>query len=327
MANSGYRQVYILLHLLRHVPLSKQQLSKHFDVTERSIQRDISQLNALFDHEEIGYEIQYDARAHAFALKTAGVGLSSAELVVLIKILLASRALNAVEAKGLIAKLMQNALPSERRVINRVVQNEVFNYLPLHHDRPLTALVWQFSMIITRGQTVELTYRSRNDKQRTHTLAPKAIMFAEHYFYLIAGDLQCGEERFYRLDRILSYRVQQGESPANGYAQRFPEGELRRYIPIMAAGPKVDVTFDFWGRPDAALDWLPTARIVDRDPAHRKVTIQATVYREAFKMWLLSQGNMAHLLAPAPLVEAIRQSVDELYALYHGQDIQPQFEI
>ncbi|WP_262314939.1 helix-turn-helix transcriptional regulator [Lacticaseibacillus parakribbianus] len=328
MANSAYRQVYILLHLVRHVPLNKQQLSKHFAVTERSIQRDISQLNALFDHEEVAFEVQYNQRTHAFELQSGASELNSAQLVVLIKILLASRALNAEEAKALIANLLQTALPSERRVINRVIQNEVFNYLPLHHNQPLTGLIWQFSLIITRGQTVLLSYRSRNGKESSVLVAPKAIFFSDHYFYLIAVDQERGLERFYRFDRIQDYRLRSEDGQANGYTSRYPEGELRRYLPIMAGGPRVTVTFDFWGRPDAALDWLPTASIITQDAPHHKVTIQATVYTEAFKMWLLSQGNMAKLLTPPSLVAELTRTVGEMNDLYHDTLAgDPHFEI
>ncbi|WP_225046686.1 helix-turn-helix transcriptional regulator [Lacticaseibacillus kribbianus] len=326
MANSAYRQVYILLHLLRHVPLNKQQLAKHFGVTERSIQRDISQLNALFDHEEVAYAAQYNQRTHAFELNSGESELNSAQVVVLVKILLASRALNADEAKALIANLVQTALPSERRVINRVIQNEVFNYLPLHHDRPLTGLVWQFSLIITRGQSVTLSYRSRNDKASQVVVAPKAILFSEHYFYLIA--VAESGERFYRFDRIQDYKLRPEDGQPNGYAGRYPEGELRRYLPIMAAGPRVTVTFDFWGRPDAALDWLPTATLIDQDEPAGRVTVQATVYAEAFKAWLLSQGNMAHLLTPPDLVAEVSRTVLEMAALYQGTLVgRPHFDI
>ncbi len=317
MANSAYRQVYILMHLLRHVPLTKQQLSKHFGVTERSIQRDISQLNALFDNEEVNQEVQYNQRSHAFELQTSDSGLTSAQLVVLIKILLASRALTSTETKQLINNLMQNALPSERRVINRVVQNEVFNYLPLHHDQPLTNLLWQFSLIITRGQVVELTYHSHTQQLRTHVIVPKAILFSEHYFYLIASDLDRNEERFYRFDRFAGFRIMKCDTPTNGYAARFPEGELRRYLPVMAAGEKVEVTFDYWGDPELALDWLPTATVIATDTAAGKVTIAATAYSEALKRWLLSQGTKALLLTPTGLVADLRGTIDQLYAAYH----------
>ena len=77
------------------------------------------------------------------------------------------------------------------------------------------------------------------------------------------------------------------------------------------------IRFEFTGPSvQAVLDKLPTAKIIER--SGKKYLIEAEVYGDGIKMWLLSQGAWVKVLAPQPFVEEIKNEINKLSKLYGG---------
>ena len=78
------------------------------------------------------------------------------------------------------------------------------------------------------------------------------------------------------------------------------------------------IRFEFTGPSvQAVLDKLPTARIIDRYDG--KYLIEAEVYGDGIKMWLLSQGSRVKVVAPEEFVSQMRSSIQDMmrtYAIY-----------
>lgn len=71
------------------------------------------------------------------------------------------------------------------------------------------------------------------------------------------------------------------------------------------------VKFKFTGpSPQAALNRLPTAKIVERFDGG--VTFEAEVFGKGIQMWLMSQGKDVIVLGPPQLVEIIKNNADKL---------------
>lgn len=328
--NSGYRQAYILIHLLRGEHLTKLALADHFHVTTRSIQRDVSQLNDLFTDEYYHQRIAYDAKKHGYYLVSNKTALDQRQILLLIKILLASRALDEPELKQIIQGLQAIMGPDQARKLDPIIHNEIVNYQPLKHHRKLINSIWDFSNFILHQQTIQISYETRHQKQSLYTIKPEAIFFSEFYFYIISYDFKSKQEPFFRSDRIANYEVipaVEKKPPAN----RFLEGELRKHIQFMYTGPLEEITFEFWGIEEAALDRLPTAEVIARHPERHSVTIRAKVMGNGVRMWLLSQGNMLKVLAPPSLVAEMKLIPQEMVDLYGGKlgddAEQPHFKI
>ena len=64
----------------------------------------------------------------------------------------------------------------------------------------------------------------------------------------------------------------------------------------------------------AVLDKLPTAKIINCTEG--KYLIEAEVYGDGIKMWLLSQGAWVKVIAPDEFVEEMKSSIVRLLALY-----------
>ena len=71
--------------------------------------------------------------------------MSEDEVIALCKILLESRAFRKDELKQLTDKLLLQVMPSDRKVIERLIGNEYLNYVPLKHNQKLLSPLWELS--------------------------------------------------------------------------------------------------------------------------------------------------------------------------------------
>jgi predicted DNA-binding transcriptional regulator YafY len=75
------------------------------------------------------------------------------------------------------------------------------------------------------------------------------------------------------------------------------------------------IRFEFTGPSvQAVLDKLPTAKVIER--SGRKHLIEAEVYGDGIKMWILSQGSWIKVIAPSDFVEEIKQEVTRMLTYY-----------
>jgi len=331
------RQLYIFQSLLTGHTLNKQDLAERFNVTERVIQRDVSDIKAFLANENLHQSIRYSRARHGYQLMTDQHELSAQEIVVLAKILLASRAFPKAELDQMITGLLHLIKADDRQAVEPIIKNEAFLYVPVHHGQPLRQRLWDFSQAIRRHQTLQLSYTRRDRQQVTRTVLPEAIIFSEYYFYLASYNETYHSTLFYRADRIQKYRVAETKITRTR-AQRFEDGEFRKRIQFMYPGPATTITFQFWGIVEAALDRLPTGKVTHRwhadgteeplpdDEKQRNVqpknggsvTIEAEVFGErGVMMWLLSQGALVKVLSPQSLVDHLKTELAQIQARYH----------
>lgn len=314
--NAAYRQMYILTALWQQKPLGKRQLADHFHTSERSIQRDISQINRFFAEEHRPELIKFHRSDNTYSFEShREAPLSDEQLLAIIKILLATRGLNAEEMMGIVSGLRNMISPAHKGIAKRIIENEIATYTPMRHGKPLIDAIWAFSTFIAERRDVELVYLNRLNKKSRRIIKPRAILFSESYFYIIANSDDDNWDRFFRVDRMISYKGY-GQNGETSWANRFQDGDFRKLIQFMYAGELETIEFEFWGIAEAALDRLPNAEIIERRP--HSVIIRAKVYGEGVKLWLMMQGNMARVIRPQHMVDLIRDTAKEMLQLYDG---------
>lgn len=84
----------------------------------------------------------------------------------------------------------------------------------------------------------------------------------------------------------------------------FP-GKLRR-IQFEFTGPSIQ----------AVLDKIPTAKIVEAKKG--SYIIEAEVYGDGIRMYLLSQGSWVKVLAPKEFVCEMREEIDKMQKMYNN---------
>jgi hypothetical protein len=164
---------------------------------------------------------------------------------------------------------------------------------------------------------ISIEYYRMDRKWVTHRLRPATVMFTDYYFYLIAFVTEGKTEKpyYFRIDRIKQITIHR-KNFATLDAPTFDEGLLRKRSLFMWPGKLQTIRFEFNGPSvQAVLDKLPTARIIER-MGGRKYLIEAEVYGDGIKMWLLSQGAWVKVVSPDAFVSELRSEIKSMLDKY-----------
>ncbi len=298
--------------------INKETEASHYNVNERSIQRDIDDIRNYLDQQGtedgIMNSVEYDRQAKGYSLKQIyKLKFTNPEILAICKILLDSRAFTKKEMDGVLAKLIDSCVPEDnQKLVKEMISNEEFHYIQPRHGSVFMDKMWSISQAIHNHNYIEIKYQGiQGSSVKTRKLKPLAVMFSEYYFYMTAFiDDEKVRENFnvindsfptiYRIDRIQSLKILE-EKYHIPYSDRFEEGEFRKRIQFMYGGKLRKVKFKYSGYSvEAILDRLPTAKILDEEPhedGKRMVyTISAEVFGDGIDMWLRGQGESIAIL-------------------------------
>lgn len=300
---------------LHNEVLKKSKLAFDFKVDARTIQRDIRDIKSYLSDDGGSREISYNRKKKGYELKNRDeAALSDSDVFALCKILFDSRAFSDKEMKRLL-KVLTNGC-DEATQMSEIIKNEVFNYKqPKHHQNIIDSL-WHIRQSIQNQQIVEIIYEKQDKTIAEYSLKPLGLIFNEYYFYLIAE--KCGVDnpfaQTFRVDRIKKFTTTKQYFSIKD-KHRFQEGEFRKKIQFMYTGELVTITFKFWGDSlEAVLDRLPTAKVIryEGDIA----IVEAEVYGEGVKRWLLSQKEFLEVIRPKQYREEIKDTIKKMMKNY-----------
>ncbi len=300
--------------------LSARQLADEYNVSTRSISRDIISLKAfLADHADmLGYsELEYSSSDHCYTLKMDSF-LSNKELLAITKVLIGCRAFSNADLLELIKKLKMNTTASDRAKLEQLIRKEIYHYDEINSDcQSLIENLWKLTECIERKDVITISYHKMNRDRVKRKIKPVSIMFSEYYFYLIGYVCDSADPntpRYYRVDRITGITVHR-EKYTLSKEQNVDEGLLRRKSQFMWPGPSRRIRFEFTGPSvQAVLDRIPTAKVIEKQDG--KSIIEAEVFGEGIKMFLLSQGSWVKVLAPDEFVSEIREEIEKMREAY-----------
>ena len=188
------RIMELFLRAIKGEALSVQQLSNEFNVSTRSITRDINNLKAfLYEHRDItGYaELEYSSSNHCYTLNMGNL-LTNKELFAIIKILIGSRAFNTKDLLDIIKKLKSNTTRSDRNKLDSLIRKELYHYTEIGSDCPsVIDNMWKITNCIDNRNMITISYYKMNRTHVRYKILPVSIMFTEYYFYLIAYKAEC----------------------------------------------------------------------------------------------------------------------------------------
>ena len=316
------RVLEIFFRGLRGEDLSVQKLADEYEVSTKSITRSINDLKAfLADHRELvgNTELQYSHQDKCYRLHMDEF-LSNKELFALVEVMIGTRAFSKLELLALTDKLKRFTTTEDRPKLNELIRRELYHYNEVKHDcDSVQGNLWQLVNCINERREISIEYYKMDRSYVTHRLRPASVMFADHYFYLIAFRAEDAENmpRYFRVDRIKHItehrkRFTEQEAPA------FDEGLLRQRSLFMWPGELRTIRFEFTGPSvQAVLDKLPTAKIIERSGG--KYLIEAEVYGDGIKMWLLSQGAWVKVVGPYELSDAMSDEIKKMDTLYNSR--------
>ena len=296
--NKGQRLLGIYHRLSRGELISKEVLAREYGVTEKSIQRDIDDIRSYLagDRDEGAADICYDRQAKGYRLvEQESRCLNRKEILAMAKILLESRAFAKEELHTILDKLIEACPREGRKVVEDMIRNETFCYVPPRHGKKLLDALWDISLFIKNREIIRFSYKRQDGAEKEHTAKPVALLFSEFYFYLVAYKEEETEfPTIFRVDRIRTME-KTGNHFQMPYQDRFKDGEFRKRVQFMYPGVLRRVTFTYSGPSvEAVLDRLPTARILSHKDGIYTLTAEA--YGKGLDMWLGSQEKWVKVL-------------------------------
>lgn len=314
------RALEIFFRGLRGEDLFVQKMADENEVSTKSITRSINDLkDFLADHRElVGHtELQYSHQDRCYRLYMDEF-LSNKELFALLEVLIGARAFSKEELLEIAGKLKRFTTPIDRQKLNELIRKEIYHYPEIKHDcDSVQDNLWQLVNCINDKKEISIDYYRMDRKWVTHRLRPASVMFTDYYFYLIAFLTEGKTEKpyYFRIDRIRQITVHRKRFAANERPV-FDEGLLRQRSLFMWPGELRKIRFEFTGPSvQAVLDKLPTAKIIEH-MGGRKYLIEAEVYGNGIKMWLLSQGAWVKVISPSELVGEIQNTIHQMSILY-----------
>lgn len=301
------RVLDIYLRLLNNREVNRKKLALEYQVSERSIHRDISDLRNFLISTNNSAEIIYDDKSNSYVLVNEdNQKLNNSEILAVCKILLDSRAFLKDEMITIINKLMRQCIPIENYTkVSKLVENEKFHYMELCHKKSFINNIWEIGEAVQNQLKIEVEYKRMDKKVVKRVIQPVGIMFSEYYFYLLGHIDNIDKEKYfankddifptiYRFDRIESYKILDEHFPII-YKNRFEEGEFRKRVQFMTGGRLKKITFKYSGTSlEAVLDKIPTAQILEQNDKYS--VINAEVFGNGIDRWILSQGKDIELL-------------------------------
>ena len=318
----GLRVMELFMKAIKGESLSVRSLADEYHVSARSITRDINMLkNFLAENRDaVGYaELKYSSSNHCYTLQMNSF-FSNKELLAIAKVLIGCRAFNTSDLLELTAKLKKNTSPADRPKLEHLIRKEMHHYTESGSDcESVIDNLWKITEAIETKKLITISYYRMDREYRKYKIKPVTIMFSEYYFYLISymhdNDVS-DTPRYFRIDRITQF-VMHRETYTLTRNQTVDEGLLRKRSMYFWPGPARHIRFEFTGPSvQAVLDKIPTARIIEKH--EKKYVLEADVYGEGIKMFLLSQGTWVKVTAPDSFVCEMNQEISKMLKLYQN---------
>lgn len=314
-----YRILEIFFRGLRGEDISVQKLAQEYKVSTKSVSRSINELkNFLADNRELvgNTELQYSYQDKCYHLYMDEF-LSSKELFALVEVMIGARAFSQEELLEITAKLKRFTTPQDSKKLNELIRKELYHYPEVKHDcESVQVVLWQLVNCIAEKREISIEYYRSDRKWVTHRIRPASVMFSDYYFYLIAFNTEGTLDKplYFRVDRI-KHITEHRKKFTNMEVPEFDEGLLRQRSLFMWPGKLRTIRFEFTGTAiQAILDKLPTARVIERNG--KTYTVEADVYGDGIKMWLLSQGRRIKVISPEDFVEEMKKEIELMASQY-----------
>lgn len=315
MSNSKVNRTLKIYDMLQNGEIiNKFNLSEEFNVDERSIRRDISDINKYL-------RLKNDDR---FVLKTKGcdyrledekIERFDKSVFLISKILLNSRAFNKEEKDLILECLIEKVSIKNKKLIKKLISNERYNYFEVEHKSKLINKIWELTEYIDKQEIIFIKYKKVNGDIVKNKFSLFGIVFSEFYFYMIGKYKDSEITTVLRVDRVIDFEGTDEKYKVN-YSTRVQESEFKKKMQFMYSGIKKRIKFLFKGEDiESVKDRLPGARI--KDNGSNTYLVDVDVFGDGIIMWFLSQGRKITVIEPEEIVFKIKTEINKMKENYN----------
>ncbi len=315
------RKLEIYAKLMDGYFIDKGNEAEIYDVSLKTIQRDLEAIRDFLERYSYKYRLVYDKKLNVYRLNNCITSISVPTTIAVIKILLGTKAFTKKELKTIIKEISPDGFgywergekyydwcsdlaEKDSNYIKKIVQNEVFNYKEPEHGKAILDTIGKIAKAIAEQTVLKILYKRMDGSLVIREINPVAILFSEYYFYVPAyfTNKEAPDDYIngtlvpviYRIDRIEQLIVTDKHFKVD-YLMRFQDGEFRKRIQFMQTGVLVKIKFYYSGPSlEAVLDRVPTAKILEHN--QKGWLIEAEMFNKGIEMWLRSQGDMVEIL-------------------------------
>ncbi len=288
--SKNHRVLWIYKMLLGGNYLTKAELVEKYDVTEKSIQRDMESINSFLESEGAG-TLLYDKKRKEYYLQQFGQEkLQIQEILPILKTVFESGAILPQKLFPILEKMVTLMTDNEdRQEVEQFLNQEKICYQPPIYKKPIGAMLCQVEKIIKEQQWVKLNYcRTENSEEIECVVLPQTVVMREKRFFLVAQTdigIEYNAVALYRIDRInkieplheaQSYQIQQ-------------QKEIREKVVSVAGGEEYHIRFLYHANSILTVkEKLPHAEYL---PIEDGWQVDAFVYGKGIGSWLRSLGK------------------------------------
>lgn len=320
-SDNKYRLLDIFYRLMWDNHITITGIAQNYEVSEKSIKRDINVIRSFLSENRTlvgNVELQYDRQEKCYKLDRLE-GLSSQELLIILKILVGSRALDKESLREALNRLTVCAGNTGQEIFRNFCKNELDYYCAVRKKEgaDIPELVWKLEKAIQKGKSIFVIYEKLKGVCVDRNLYPISVVFSNFYFYLLAcrSDIEESAVIYYRVDRIKEIRERKEGIPVS-LEKRHQLDDARLYNQKMFMGERTRIRFCYTGPSlQAVLDRFPAAEVVCQDEAEAEISAMVE-YSRGTIMELLSQGSWVKALGPEKLLEDMKKELQKMGALY-----------
>ncbi|MGK0555007.1 WYL domain-containing protein [Macrococcus capreoli] len=235
--------------------------------------------------------------------------------LILIKLLLDSRALNNVELINVINDILKHLSNTDRKKVMNSIKSEVNKYIQLAHKTSIVDLIWDLNEYIYENKTIKIEYQNMGKKNKEHIVKPLYITQDEFYFYLICFSSK-NHYMTLRIDRIIEVELDSSNTTIKLDSLPYTKelGALKNLAPLMFNGKKESIKIEFTGiSEEAILDKFP---INSKEEKDGKTIITIEAIGDGVYMWLLSQGANIKVISPEGVKQEMKRRIQKMMDLY-----------
>lgn len=203
--------------------LNKLNLSYSYSVSEKTVQRDISDLRSYLAETRLNKDentICYDKKCNGYYMKhDESLYLNHAEIISLCKLIIYTKAFSQNDCEAMVKKLISMSAMSCRREIEETLKRELNAYQKEMTRYQRVEKIGYLSEVMINHKWIEITY-DQNHQCRKERIQPNQLFFYHHQFVLLAYSQNEKQSLLYYVDWILEMKDMTNEY-LNYYQNEF----------------------------------------------------------------------------------------------------------
>ena len=300
-------------------PVNCQQLGQDFEVSYKTIQRDLDfmrdRLNLPIEYDPTRYSFRYTEKVEAFPLLQVSEGEILA-LFVAQKVLAQYRGTPFEKTLGTAFQKLTGAL-KETVSFDLGEWGSDYSFRVTGASAADLEVFRLLARAIVQRQQISFSYQPlRATQPETRLVHPYHLANVDNAWYLLAHDPQRGQIRTFALPRIRKPEVlQKTFDRPRGFSA---EKELKGGFGVFAGTGKyvVKIRFDsFAARLVRERDWHPTQKIREIKGGNIELEMILGALEE-IERWILSWGDHARVFSPKILIDSVKKRISTMQKTY-----------